>query len=63
MFEKIKKRDGRVVNFDSTRITWASGRAGAATGEFAEEEEAKRLTRKVLDWAHAMGLGQIVNFF
>jgi len=48
--------NGRVVHFDSTRITWAIGRAGAATGEFGQEE-AKRLTRKVLDLAHAVGLG------
>jgi ribonucleoside-triphosphate reductase len=58
MFEKIKKRDGIVVDFDSTRITWAIGRAGAATGEFGQEE-AKRLTRKVLDLAHAVGLGPV----
>ena len=43
MFEKIKKRDGRVVPFDSQKITSAIERAGKATGEF-EEREAKKLT-------------------
>ncbi|MDY6839491.1 MAG: ribonucleoside triphosphate reductase [Thermodesulfobacteriota bacterium] len=58
MFEKIKKRDGRVVDFDSTRIAWAIEEAGTATGEFGHEE-AKRLTRKVLELAHAVGLGTV----
>ena len=34
MFENIKKRDGRVVEFDSTKITSAIAKAGKATGEF-----------------------------
>ncbi|MBU0699566.1 MAG: hypothetical protein KKE59_09120, partial [Proteobacteria bacterium] len=34
VFEKIKKRDGRVVEFDSTKITAAISKAGKATGEF-----------------------------
>ncbi|MBW1647480.1 MAG: hypothetical protein JRJ72_05130, partial [Deltaproteobacteria bacterium] len=38
MFEQIKKRDGRIVEFDSTKITAAIAKAGAATGEFAERE-------------------------
>ena len=28
MFEKIKKRDGRIVDFDSSKITGAIARAG-----------------------------------
>ena len=32
MFEKIKKRDGRVVEFDSPKITAAIAKAGKATG-------------------------------
>jgi len=34
MFEKIRKRDGRIVKFDPERITNAISKAGAATGEF-----------------------------
>jgi len=51
VFEKIKKRDGRVVSFDSSKITRAIAKAGEATGEF-EEKEAKRLTLRVLTMAH-----------
>ena len=38
MFENIKKRGGRVVKFDSPKITSAIARAGKATGEFGERE-------------------------
>ncbi len=55
MFEKIKKRDGRVVEFDSTKITAAIFKAGGATGEF-EEKEAKKLTLRVLTLAHELRL-------
>ena len=47
MFEKIRKRDGRIVKFDSERITNAISKAGAATGEFGRDV-AKKLTIKVL---------------
>ncbi len=47
MLEKIKKRDGRVVEFDSSKITSAIAKAGKATGEFGEKE-AKKLTLHVL---------------
>ncbi|MCD6575897.1 MAG: ribonucleoside triphosphate reductase [Nanoarchaeota archaeon] len=50
MFKKIKKRDGRIVDFDIDRITSAITRAGAATKEF-DEETAKKLTLKVLAFA------------
>ena len=43
MFENIRKRDGRIVGFDSSKITSAIARAGKATGEFGERE-AKKLT-------------------
>ena len=43
VFEKIKKRDGRVVEFDSPKITAAIAKAGNATGEF-QDREAKKLT-------------------
>ena len=34
MYEKIKKRDGRLVPFDAEKITNAIAKAGVATGEF-----------------------------
>lgn len=37
MFKKIKKRDGRVVNFSAQKITKAIAKAGAATNEFDEK--------------------------
>ena len=58
MFENIKKRDGKVVKFDSSRITSAIARAAKATGEF-DESEAKKLTRRVLTLAHEFCLGPI----
>ncbi len=58
MFEKIKKRDGRVVEFDSSKITAAIAKAGKATEEF-EEREAKKLTLRVLTLAHEMRPGPI----
>lgn len=58
MFERIEKRDGRVVEFDSSKITAAIAKAGAATGEF-EEREAKKLTLRVLTLAHDLRLGPI----
>ena len=56
MFEKIKKRDGRVVEFDSLKITAAIAKAGKATGEF-EEREARKLTLRVLTLAHELHPG------
>ncbi|RLG73152.1 MAG: ribonucleoside triphosphate reductase [Methanobacteriota archaeon] len=50
MFEKIKKRDGRIVKFDAERITNAIRKAGEATGEF-DREVAQRLTIRVLNLA------------
>jgi ribonucleoside-triphosphate reductase (formate) len=58
MFEEIKKRDGRVLPFDSSKITAAIAKAGAATGEF-EEREARKLTLKVLTLAHELRLGPL----
>ena len=58
MFEKIKKRDGRVVEFDSPKITAAITKAGKATGEF-EEREARKLTLRVLTLAHELRLGEV----
>ncbi len=58
MFETIKKRDGRTVEFDSLKITSAVERAGRATGEFGERE-AKKLTLRILTLAHGMRLGPL----
>jgi ribonucleoside-triphosphate reductase len=58
MFEKIKKRDGRIVEFDSSKITSAVAKAGKATGEF-DEREARKLTLKILTLAHELHLGPL----
>ena len=55
VFESIKKRDGRVVDFDSSKITAAIAKAGNATAEF-EEKEARKLTLRVLTLAHELKL-------
>lgn len=56
MFEKIKKRNGRIVEFNSSKITAAIAKAGHVTGEF-QEREAKKLTLRVLTLAHEIRLG------
>lgn len=56
MFESIKKRDGRNVAFDSSKIISAIAAAGKATGEFGERE-ARKLTLRVLTLAHELRLG------
>ncbi|MCU0559267.1 MAG: ATP cone domain-containing protein, partial [Desulfobacterales bacterium] len=58
MFESIEKRDKRVVEFDSSKITAAIAKAGGATGEFTERE-AKKLTLRVLTLAHELRLGPV----
>jgi ribonucleoside-triphosphate reductase len=58
MIEKIKKRNGSVVEFDSSKISVAIAKAGHATGEFAERE-ARKLTLRVLTLAHEMHLGPV----
>ena len=58
LFEEIKKRDGRVVEFDSTKITVAILKAGEATGEFGEKE-ARKLTLRTLTLAHEFRLGLV----
>jgi len=58
VFENIKKRDSRVVPFDSSKITAAIAKAGRATGEF-EDREAKKLTLRVLTLAHELRLGPL----
>ena len=58
MFELIKKRDGKTVKFDASKITSAIAKAGKATGEL-NLEEARALTSKVLDLAHSLSLGPV----
>jgi ribonucleoside-triphosphate reductase len=58
MFEQIKKRDGRIAAFDSSKITSAIEKAGQATGEF-NGREAKRLTLRVLTLARDLQLGPV----
>ena len=53
MFEQIKKRNGRIVEFDSSKITVAIAEAGKATGTF-EDREARKLTLRVLTLAHEL---------
>jgi len=53
MFEEIRKRDGRVVPFDASKITTAIRKAGDASGEFGEVE-AKKMTLQVLSLAKIM---------
>jgi ribonucleoside-triphosphate reductase len=55
VLERIRKRDGRVVEFDSSKITAAIVKAGNATDEFGEKE-AKKLTLRVLTLAHELQL-------
>ncbi|MFW5908878.1 MAG: ribonucleoside triphosphate reductase, partial [Desulfosalsimonas sp.] len=51
MFTHIKKRNGRVVQFDASKITSAIAKAGSATGEF-DEQMARKLMLRVLTLAH-----------
>lgn len=60
MLETIKKRDGRLVEFDSSKITGAIAAAGGATEEF-EEREARKLTLRVLTLAHELRLGPVLE--
>lgn len=60
MFEQIKKRDGRVSEFDSSKITNAIEKAGEATGEF-NGREAMKMTMKVITMARDMRLGPILE--
>ncbi len=50
MFQKIKKRDGRIVQFDSNKIKIAIQKAGESTGEF-DEKIASKLCLRVLNLA------------
>ena len=54
-FSGITKRDGRVAEFDASKITAALLKAGKSTGEF-EQREALHLTVQVLSLARALHL-------
>jgi ribonucleoside-triphosphate reductase (formate) len=58
LFEQIKKRNGRIVEFDSSKITAAIAEAGKATAAF-EDREARKLTLRVLTLAHELRLGPV----
>ena len=58
VIEKIKKRNGSIVNFESSKISAAIAKAGHATGEFGERE-ARKLTLRVLTLAHEMHIGPV----
>jgi anaerobic ribonucleoside-triphosphate reductase len=51
VFKKIIKRDGRVVDFDISKITQAIAKAGKATGEF-DYKVAKHFSISVLNIAY-----------
>ncbi|MGM0440423.1 MAG: ribonucleoside triphosphate reductase [Chlamydiota bacterium] len=52
-FNYIRKRDGRIVPFDASKITLALVKAARTTGEF-DEDVARKLTLKVLSLTQAM---------
>ena len=52
-FQMIRKRDGRLMDFDAAKITRALVKAGEATGEY-DAAAARRLTIRVLTTAQAM---------
>jgi ribonucleoside-triphosphate reductase len=60
LFLEIKKRDERIVKFDSSKITAAIAKAGKATEEF-EEREGKKLTLRALTLAHQTCNGNILD--
>ena len=58
MFEKIKKRDGKIDKFNPVKITEAISKAGKVTGEF-DKIEAERLTLRVLNLSQKLISNQI----
>lgn len=54
-FTQVRKRDGRLVPFDSLKITKAILSAGRASGEFSEDM-ARTLTSRVLALAQCLAL-------
>jgi ribonucleoside-triphosphate reductase len=60
IYKEMKKRDGRVVPFDSVKITEAIRKAGKATGEFGENE-AIMLTLRVLSKIERLSLPGLLD--
>ena len=60
MFKKIEKRDGRIVDFDSSKITNAIAKAGKATGEF-DKEVAEKLCIRVVNFAQQAIVRDVPN--
>lgn len=60
MYRSIKKRDGRVVRFNSEKIVEAISKAANTTDEFGEKE-ANKLAEKVLDRAEKIIPEKIPN--
>ena len=58
MFAKIKKRDGKIVNFNQEKITDAIAAAGLETGEF-KHDRAKQLSDKVVKTMREEIMGRI----
>ncbi|MCK4549821.1 MAG: ribonucleoside triphosphate reductase, partial [Candidatus Krumholzibacteria bacterium] len=58
LFTSIRKRDGRIADFDADKITRAILKAGRASGEFAEEI-ARKLTIRVLGLTQVMAQSEI----
>ncbi len=58
-FTKIKKRNGKLEDFDAQRITAAIGKAGAATGEFGDDV-AQKLAVQVVSTALQFGAGKAI---
>ncbi len=58
MFRKIKKRDGRVADFDAEKIVQAIRKAGEASGEFGEDI-ARSLSLRVLNLAQQAISGRV----
>ncbi len=60
MHTKIRKRDGRLVKYDVSKITDAIAKAGEATGEF-DKKVARRLTIRVLNLAEKLFDNKIMS--
>ena len=58
MFDKIKRKDGSIVDFDSVKIIEDIAVVGQKTCEYGDRE-AKKLTLRVLTLAHEMRLGPL----
>jgi len=50
MFKSIRKRDGRLVDFNEANIISAIAKAGAATGEFTDDKTAETLSDRALKY-------------